>query len=208
MSDWLDIDDQPPALPVAVPENIADSLVEYGARHAELSDKQKEFLKVLQDWRFNVNAACRATKGTDQQVAHRTAWTWIKDPSFGFCFKVLRKAGMPEILSKEKLVTRHDELVESLMTPKPVLYQGIPVFVDGQILHEIDAGAAAKVNKDLMEIGGHAKPQEGPSFGNGPPLIIQVTNRIGGEVISQVTVGAIPQQAAPEDEWLSIPSDQ
>ena len=203
---WDDIDDDVPALPVAVSEivDLGERIKTFEAAWKKLSPRQQKFLETWQLCNFNARKTARALG--DQTQAHAR---WVKGPDFALCMDVMRRVEATQILNREKLIIRHDELVESLMTEKPVLHQGIPVYMDGKPLMEIEAAAAAKVNKDLLEIGGHAKPEQQASFGAGPPLIIQVTSKIGGEVISQVTVGAIPQHAPPEeDEWLSIPSDQ
>jgi hypothetical protein len=205
MSDWLDID-EPPALPIVVQEiaDLKERVVSFEAAWKTLTTRQQKFLETWRDCNFNLRRTARALGDTTGTYPR-----WTKLPDFALCMDVMRRVEATQILNREKLIIRHDELVESLMTEKPVLHQGLPVYMDGKPLMEIEAAAAAKVNKDLLEIGGHAKPEQQTSFGAGPALIIQVTNKIGGEVISQVTVGAIPQHAPPEeDEWLSIPSDQ
>lgn len=107
---------------------------------------------------------------------------------------------------KEPLIIRHHELVESLMTPKPVLYAGIPVMHNGEILMEIEAGAAAKVNMDLIELGGH-KPKEDQklNFGHGPALVIQVMAQDGTVQIAQLNNGVEIQQPTPSF-WRSTMS--
>ena len=203
---WDDIDDDVPALPVVVQEivDLKERVISFEAAWKTLTTRQQKFLETWRDCNYNLRKTARALG--DQTQAHAR---WVKGPDFALCMDVMRRVEATQILNREKLIIRHDELVESLMTEKPVLHQGIPVYMDGKPLMQIEASAAAKVNKDLLEIGGHAKPEQQTSFGAGPALIIQVTNKIGGEVISQVTAGAIPQHAPPEeDEWLSIPSDQ
>ena len=203
MSDWLDIG-AAPALPV-IAQDIADlkeQTVAFEDAWQRLTPRQRTFLETMQVCNFNARKTAR--RMNDETGTHPR---WKASPDYVLCLDILRKFASKSVLNREKLIVRHDELVESLMTPKPVLHQGIPVMHEGEILYEIEAAAAAKVNKDLLEIGGHAKPADtGSAFGSGPALIIQVTNKIGGEVISTVNVGVVPNLPGPaEDEWLSIP---
>ena len=195
---WDDIDDDVPALPVAVSEivDLGERIKTFEAAWKKLSPRQQKFLETWQLCNFNARKTARALG--DQTQAHAR---WVKGPDFALCMDVMRRVEATQILNREKLIIRHDELVESLMTEKPVLHQGIPVYMDGKPLMEIEAAAAAKVNKDLLEIGGHAKPEQQASFGAGPALIVQVTNKIGGEVISTVNVGVVPNLPGPED-WV------
>ena len=195
---WDDIDDDVPALPVAVSEivDLGERIKTFEAAWKKLSPRQQKFLETWQLCNFNARKTARALG--DQTQAHAR---WVKGPDFALCMDVMRRVEATQILNREKLIIRHDELVESLMTEKPVLHQGIPVYMDGKPLMEIEAAAAAKVNKDLLEIGGHAKPEQQTSFGAGPALIVQVTNKIGGEVISTVNVGVVPNLPGPED-WV------
>ena len=195
---WDDIDDDVPALPVAVSEivDLGERIKTFEAAWKKLSPRQQKFLETWQLCNFNARKTARALG--DQTQAHAR---WVKGPDFALCMDVMRRVEATQILNREKLIIRHDELVESLMTEKPVLHQGLPVYMDGKPLMEIEAAAAAKVNKDLLEIGGHAKPEQQTSFGAGPALIVQVTNKIGGEVISTVNVGVVPNLPGPED-WV------
>ena len=196
---WDDIDDDVPALPVAVSEivDLGERIKTFEAAWKKLSPRQQKFLETWQLCNFNARKTARALG--DQTQAHAR---WVKGPDFALCMDVMRRVEATQILNREKLIIRHDELVESLMTEKPVLHQGIPVYMDGKPLMEIEAAAAAKVNKDLLEIGGHAKPEQQTSFGAGPALIVQVTNKIGGEVISTVNVGVVPNLPGPAEDWI------
>ena len=196
---WDDIDDDVPALPVAVSEivDLGERIKTFEAAWKKLSPRQQKFLETWQLCNFNARKTARALG--DQTQAHAR---WVKGPDFALCMDVMRRAATIEVLNREKRVLIHDELVESLMTPKPVLHQGIPVIYNGEPLMEIEAAAAAKVNKDLLEIGGHAKPEQQTSFGAGPALIVQVTNKIGGEVISTVNVGVVPNLPGPAEDWV------
>ena len=196
---WDDIDDDVPALPVVVQEivDLKERVVSFEAAWKTLTTRQQKFLETWRDCNYNLRKTARALG--DQTQAHAR---WVKGPDFALCMDVMRRVEATQILNREKLIIRHDELVESLMTEKPVLHQGIPVYMDGKPLMQIEASAAAKVNKDLLEIGGHAKPEQQASFGAGPALIVQVTNKIGGEVISTVNVGVVPNLPGPAEDWV------
>lgn len=198
MSDFLDIDEAP-ALP-AVVQDIADlgeRLRSFDAAWAALDARKKKFLETLQACNFNESKTARALGDTTQSYRR-----WRGNADYALCLDVLRKCATTEILGKEKLIVRHDELVESLMTEKPVLHQGLPVYFEGKPLMQIEAGAAAKVNKDLLEIGGHVQKEEQKQSFIGPPLVIQVITQEGTVQVAQINNGIeIPQ---PVPAFLEI----
>jgi hypothetical protein len=196
MSDFLDIDDAP-ALPVAVQEitNLVEQTKSFEASWRALSDRQRKFLQTMEDNHFNERRSAKAL--SDRTQTYRR---WHGNTDYALCLDILRRAASGQLLKKEPLILRHNELVESLMTEKPVLYMGSPVIgLDGQPMMEIEAGAAAKVNMDLIELGGH-KPKEAEktNYGHGPALVIQVVNAKDGTVqIAQVNNGIEIHQPTP-----------
>jgi hypothetical protein len=192
---FLDIDDEAPALPAVVQEiaDLASQAKSFKKSWAALSVRQQKFLQTMEDNHFNERRSAKVLSDTTQSYRR-----WHTNEDYALCLDILRRCASGQILKKEPLILRHNELVESLMTPKPVLHQGIPVLHDGEILMEIQAGAAAKVNMDLLELGGH-KPKEEQklSFGHGPALVIQVVAQDGTVQIAQINNGIEMKQPVP-----------
>ncbi len=197
---FLDIDDDVPALPAVVQQitDFSEQTAYFRSSWSALSARQQNFLQKMEECNFNESKTSRALNDKTQ-----TYRRWHGDANYALCLDVMRKCASGQILKKEPLILRHNELVESLMTPKPVLHQGIPVMHDGKILMEIEAGAAAKVNMDLIELGGH-KPKEDQkvNYGNGPALVIQVLASDGTVQIAQVNNGV--EMKPPVPSFLEI----
>lgn len=196
MNDFLDIDDDvSPGLPAVVSEiaDLGQQAKSFKKSWAALSTRQQQFLTAMESNNFNERKTARALNDGTQSYRR-----WHTNDDYALCLDILRRCASGQILKKEPLIIRHHELVESLMTPKPVLYAGIPVMHNGEILMEIEAGAAAKVNMDLIELGGH-KPKEDQklNFGHGPALVIQVMAQDGTVQIAQLNNGVEIQQPTP-----------
>jgi hypothetical protein len=193
---WDNIDDDAPALPVAVQQisDFAEQTASFRTSWAALSARQQKFLETMEARHFNERETARTLNDTTQ-----TYRRWHGNAHYALCLDVMRKCASGQILKKEPLILRHNELVESLMTPKPVLHAGIPVYHNGEVLMEIEAGAAAKVNMDLIELGGHKpKEEQKTNFGNGPNLIVQVVAQNGTVQIAQVNNGIEMQTPVPD----------
>jgi len=70
MSDWLDIDDQPPALPVAVQQvtDLREQLLVFDAAWTRLTDKQQKFLHTLSEYKFNERRTARHLGFSDKNT--------------------------------------------------------------------------------------------------------------------------------------------
>ena len=194
----LDIDDDVPALPVVAVEAPSDPMERVRAFEkawAELSDPQKKYLAALKDNSFRQGKAIEAIGKT--RTYNSTVYRWRSNEHFAFIEKAMKADVVKDILERERLVIRHDNIVEDLLEPKPILYQGAPTG-----FYENQAGQAAKVNETLLRVGGHLKEEDQVAQRGGPALVIQLTNRIGGEIISEVKVGVIPELPAPA--WLDL----
>src|SRR2546423_360530 len=58
-------------------------------------------------------------------------------------------------LDRDRLLARQDDIVETLLTPKPILHQGAPTGFE-----EVEAGAAARANETLMQAAGLLKSKD------------------------------------------------
>jgi hypothetical protein len=195
VSDWLDEDDW---LSVTDSGEIADeekpadtSLPGIGAlmlvaeaqeRKAKfisawsgLTDKQRVWLNTWRECRFNANKAIRVLANTGHAVSKTLQQNWQEKESYAYVRDLLRQASVEEILNRDHLALRHDDIVETLLTPQPILHQGIAT---GH--YEVQAGAAGKANEVLLRLGGHLKEREDINIGMiGPSLVIQVVQPSG-----------------------------
>ncbi len=193
---FLDIDDEAPALPVVAVDAPSDPMERVRAFEkawAELSAQQKIYLGALKDCNFRQGKAIEAIGKTKTYAS--TVYRWRANEHYAFIEKAMKADLVKDVLERERLVIRHDNIVEDLLEPKPILYQGAPTG-----FYENQAGQAAKVNETLLRVGGHLKEEDQVAQRGGPALIIQLTDRIGGEVIREVTVGVVPELPAPS--WL------
>jgi hypothetical protein len=159
-----------------------------------LTEQQRVFLNTWRESRFNANRAMRILAGTTHRTSKTSISNWGANEAFELVRNTLREASVEEILSRASLVARHDDIVETALTPKPILYQG-----EHTGFEEVDVSAAARANETLMKVGGLLKDKEvdlnvgiiGPSF------TIQVVQPQGNVI--DVTPRGVPVQL-PEPE--------
>lgn len=195
---FLDIGDETPALPVVVadaPSDPVERVRVFDAAYAQLKQEQKTFLVEWKKNHFNVSRTLRQMGDTAPNAT--TVWRWGTNEHYAFVAKVLKQDVVKDVLERERLVLRQDECAQDLLEPKPILYQGVPTG-----FYENQPAAAAKVNETLLRVGGHMKEDDQVAQRAGPALVIQLTNRVGGEVISEVKVGIVPELPAPS--WLDV----
>lgn len=190
--DWLN--EPAPAYPVAKPDEGApadadlpglplssDALdravtatekrAQFIAAWSQLTEHQRIWLNTWRESRFNQGRTIRVLAGTTVVGSKTTVQRWRTDPGFEYVEKVLRTASVEEILSRDYLAARHEDIAETALTPAPILHQGVAT---GH--YEAELGVAAKANETLMKLGGHLKDKElDLSIGIvGPALMIQV----------------------------------
>lgn len=199
MSDFLDIGDEPaPAFPVVARDPPSDPMERVRAFEkawAEISPQQKQYLGALKDCNFRQGKAIEAIGKTRTYAS--TVFRWRANEHYAFLEKAMKADLVKDILERERLVIRQDNIVEDLLEPKPILYQGAPTG-----FYENQPAAAAKVNETLLRVGGHMKEDDQVAQRGGPALVIQLTDRVGGEVIREVKVGVIPELPAPS--WMDV----
>jgi len=189
---------------VALASEAAAKRGQFVACWQGLSENQRVFLNTWRDCRFNLSKAVRVLTGTKYSTTRTTVHRWVEDPSYAFVRDLLRSASVEEILNRDYLAARQEDIVETLLTPKPILHQG---FATGH--YEVEAGAAGKANEVLLKLGGHLKDREvdvnvgivGPSF------VIQVVQP-DSSVIDVTPRGvpiALPEPEAADESWLDGP---
>lgn len=145
----------------------------------------------------------------DRRTSHIN---WMHEPAYRTIVRLWQGVAGSEALDKDRLLARQDDIVETLLTPKPVLHQGIMVRdtrpgapVDA-VLEEVEAGAASRANEVLMKAAGLLKDKElEVNVGIvGPGLSIQVMEPNG--VVKDATPIGVPIELPEpaEDDWLSV----
>lgn len=210
MSDWLD---EEPAKALAAPQAVPAEFVARVALVEEcwgrLSVPQRNFLTAWREAGFNARAAARTLgQGVPGNYGH---FGWAQEPDYGTVMRVWRAMAADRALDKDRLLARQDAIVESLLTPKPVLHQGIPVMHNGVVLEEVEAGAASRANEVLLDRV-MPKPSDknqlevnvGVAVQNGPPtLSIQVLPSREKRAVSQGVVVDAKYTEVPGDVgWL------
>lgn len=199
-------DDQLPGLPLssdAIDRAVTatEKRAQFIAAWGQLTDHQRVWLNTWRESRFNNARTIRVLSGTIVPASKTTLHRWRTEPGFEYVEKVLRTASVEEILSRDYLAARHEDIAETAMTPAPILHQGVAT---GHF--EADLGVAAKANETLMKLGGHLKDKElDLTVGIvGPALMIQVVqpdNTVKDITPRGVTV-ELPAPAEDEEDWL------
>lgn len=138
----------------------------------------------------------------------------MQEPDYSLVARVWRANAAANALDKDRLLARQDDIVETLLTPKPILHQGIMVpdtrigAQAGAVLEEVEAGAAGKANEVLMKAAGLLKDKEldiniGVVIGP-PTLNIQVmpTPPSKVAVLESVAIDAKFTDVPSDDAWL------
>lgn len=209
MSDWLDTEapqQQKAGLPalITLPDDYTARLALVESCWKQLTDRQKTFLQALRDCRFNARAAARQL-----QISRSSHVEWMHLETYATVVRIWRANAAVNALDKDRLLARQDDIVETLLTPKPVLHQGIPVMRDGVILEEVEAGAAARANETLLKAAGVLKDKDvevnvGVAVQIGPPTLnIQVMPLPPAKKVSEgVVVDAKFTELPKDDGWL------
>ena len=224
MNDWLDIEpenddwldarsrDTPdegapagttePELPLSPGSIVAATSAVQARAHflvawESLMDQQRVFLNTWRECRFNANRAVRVLKNTSNATSKTTIFNWSANANFEHIRAVLRTASVEEILSRDYLAARQEDIVETLLEPKPILHQGLST---GHF--EVEAGAASRANETLLRLGGHLKDKD-PVLNVGlvgPSLVIQVVQPNGTVIDATPKHVTIEQLPPPADD--------
>lgn len=173
------------------------------AAWSQLSEHQRIWLNTWRESRFNAARTIRVLTGTAVPASKTTLGRWRVEPGFEYVEKVLRTASVEEILSRDYLAARHEDIAETALTPAPILHQGVAT---GH--YEADLAVAAKANETLLKLGGHLKDKElDLSIGIvGPALMIQVVQ--ADNSVKTLQAAGVPIELpvpAGDEEWLGGP---
>jgi hypothetical protein len=202
VSDWLDIGEpeQPPGLPVvaAIPADYTQRLALLNDCWSRLSVRQRKFLEVFRECRFNARAAQRQSG-----IARNVHLYGMHQPDYSTVVQLWRGDAASAALDRDRLLARQDDIVETLLTPKPILYQGSPTG-----LEEVDAGAAARANETLMQAAGILKT------GKDIDVNVNVGVVVGPPTLN-IQVMPVPQAKVKRDEgviidakFVEVPTDE
>lgn len=192
------------ALPLA--EGMLDKAIAAGERRGQfiaawglLTEQQRMYLNTWRECRFNGAKTLRVL--TDVRGISKTGVIkWADLPAFRLALTMMRQASVEEILHHDYLVARQEDIVETLLTPQPILHQG---FATGHF--EVQAAAAGKANETLLKLGGHLKEdKQDINVGIvGPSFTIQVMQNDGS--VKDVTPRGVTVQLpepAEDSSWL------
>lgn len=198
--DWLEIEQekipQKAGFPAAVTTALdpAERVKQLEDCWSRLTLQQRTFLTTLREERFNARRTARVLEGKVSRTAHTM---WMHDSDYATVVQLWRGAAASEALERDRLVARQDDIVETLMTPKPILHQGVAT---GHF--EVEASAASRANEVLLKVGGHLREKDVEvNVGIvGPAFTIQVVQPDGG-VIDATPKGVTIDLPPPEEEW-------
>lgn len=157
-----------------------------------LSQPQKNFLKL---WHESGGSIRRVLKTLN--LDDHSAVRWRRgSPDFALCEHILKAGITKEILQKERLTIRQDEIVEAGLAEVPILHQGL----DTGFKQHADLGVALRGNETLLRQGGHLKDEQPGAIGRGPMLSVEITN-IQGEVVQRREFGTVVELPSPTD-WI------
>ena len=205
-ADWLDIDPPAPLLPapslpavISIPSTFAERVALVEECWSRLTLAQRQFLTMARECRFNQRRALRELG--DAAPAKNTVSRWMHNTDYLTVFRLWQAIAGEGALDKDRLLLRQDDIVETLLTPKPILYQGAPTGFE-----EVDGSAAARANETLMKAAGMLKDKDVEiNVGIiGPSLNIQVVMPSGD--VRDVTGSGVPVALPkPVDaEWTEI----
>lgn len=199
---FLDIDDEPaPTVPVAIAqlgEDIGALTIAWG----KLTETQKKFLETWRICGFSRPDAFEML-GHDRRSYASVEFRWRANEHYAFCKKMMQKIGLNEAHDKAHQVTSIERLADKAEEGETLFYQGVEV-VDrlGKTVKQANIGAALKARELALKTGGHLKEEDQASSFVLPQLIVQVTNRVGGEVEQTITVGVTPPAPELVPLWL------
>ena len=194
-----------PGLPVsetalAAAVSAQEKRTQFVTAWSQLTEHQKIWLNTWRESRFNNARTMRVLQGTAVPASKTTLSRWRESPGFEYVEKMLRSASVEEILSRDYLTARHEDIVETAMTPTPILHQGVAT---GHF--EVELGVAQKANETLLKLGGHLKEdKQDLSIGIvGPSFTILVQQQDGA--VKDITPRGVPielPQPAQDEGWL------
>jgi hypothetical protein len=152
---WLDepVSRLPVVAPGAIPTDVVERAELVEDCWQKLDAQQKLFLEAYRDCHFNARAAERVLHGTVSKKKHAG---WMHTLHYATVAQIWEANAARSALNPDRLLRRQDEIVETALTPKPVLYQGIPVIdprdpTGRTLIEEVNVGAASRANEVLLD---------------------------------------------------------
>lgn len=198
-------DDGSPGLPISLSEidraaSAQEKRRQFIAAWDALTTDQKVFLNTWRESRFSYSRTRRVLEGTAIAASKTTLGRWRESLGFVLVEHMLRSASVEEILSRDAIVTRFEDIAETALTPQHILHQGVAT---GHF--EVELGAATKANEMLAKLGGHLRDDTtnvNVAVGFIPtPVEIEVA--ADATVVEQKAIEASVELPADEESWLS-----
>jgi hypothetical protein len=165
----------------------------------ELSDDQRIWLNTWRESRFNADRARRILAGTAVPTSKTTLSRWRELIGFELVENMLRSASTEEILSRDAVANRFEDIAVTALTPTAVLHQGVAT---GHF--EVELGAANKANEMLAKLGGHLKDDStNVSVAVGfVPMSVEIAAPAGADSVAAAPVIEASVQL-PDEDWLA-----
>jgi hypothetical protein len=129
------------------PKKQSELLTECWAR---LEQRQQVYLKTLKQCGWNVRKTVRMLEGTPDAVSRTTVnMRWPDNDDFAFVLKVMTATAVGDVVKRERLLLRADEIAEEALEPKPILHKGLPTG-----FYENQPDTALRANEQLMKATG------------------------------------------------------
>lgn len=158
-----------------------------------LGQQKQVYLKLLRENNFNVRKTVRLLAGTPDSVSRAAARNWTHDADFAFVLKVMTTTEVGDVVKKERLLLRANEIAEEALEPRPILHKGRATGY-----YETKPDIALRANEQLMKTQKMLGNDDAPTGGySGPALIIQVVQR-DGSVIDMSPRGVTVDLPAPD----------
>jgi len=115
-----------------------------------LQPRQQVYLKTLKQCGFNVRKTVRTLENTPDAVSRTTVnFRWSQDDNFAFVLQVMTATAVGDVIKRERLLLRADEIAEEALEPKPILHKGLPTG-----FYENQPDTALRANEQLMKATG------------------------------------------------------
>lgn len=115
-----------------------------------LTQQQQVYLKLLKQNGFNVRKTVRKMEGTPDAVSRTTVnFRWAVEDDFALVLKIITTTAVGDIVKKERLLLRAEEIAEEALEPKPILHKGLPTG-----FYENQPDTALRANEQLMKATG------------------------------------------------------
>lgn len=146
-----------------------------------LTDQKKMFLSMLRENHFNIRKTVRALETTNQSVSRTTVRRWVEeDEDYAFVLNVMTAVEVGDVVKKERLLLRADEIADEALAPKPILFRGVPTGY-----HENHPDTALRANEQLMKATGLLRESA-----QSTRVVVRFVNLAGPEEADAIDVAA------------------